>query len=275
VNQLRFDSGLGCYSVSAAPDSVWISKGMGTHCLQVRLQVGIPEVGESAGRLLLLETVLAAPDTGHGPRMPLACANVALAFNSDGEIRPPTLQYLITNAQLHALEQQRNGDLRLELQVAGFLPQADPGLFPGAPPVTEHITIAESRWRQQLSNLGRTLGVDMVIPFPEGDEPREAAGRFLREAQQLLAGNDIGAVMLQARKALETIGKASSWRRPPSKAAKDDWTAEQRWALIRAALEDQASGNMHVGPGTKDHKYTRDEAEALISMTAVLLRIMP
>lgn len=32
---------------------------------------------------------------------------------------------------------------------------------------------------------------------------------------------------------------------------------------------------MHVGPGTKDHKYTRDEAEALISMTAVLLRIMP
>jgi hypothetical protein len=110
VNQLRFDSGLGCYSVSAAPDSVWISKGMGTHCLQVQLQVGIPEVGESAGRLLLLESVLAAPDTGHGPRMPLAWANVAVPFNPDGEIRPPTLQYLITNAQLHTLEQQRNGE---------------------------------------------------------------------------------------------------------------------------------------------------------------------
>ena len=111
MNQLRFDSGLGCYSVSAAPDSVWISKGMGTHCLQVQLQVGIPEVGESAGRLLLLlESVLAAPDTGHGPRMPLAWANVAVPFNPDGEIRPPTLQYLITNAQLHTLEQQRNGE---------------------------------------------------------------------------------------------------------------------------------------------------------------------
>jgi hypothetical protein len=275
VNQLRFDSGLGCYSVSAAPDSVWISKGMGTHCLQVQLQVGIPEVGKSAGRLLLLETVLAAPDTGHGPRMPLAWANVALAFNSDGEIRPPTLQYLITNTQLHALEQQRNDDLRLELQVTGFLPQADPARFPAASPVTEHITIAESRWRQQLANLGRTLGVDMVIPFPDGDEPRETAGRFLREAQRLLGGNDIDPAMLQVRKALETIGNASSWRRPTTKTPKDDWTAGARWALVRAALEDQASGAMHVGPGTKDYKYTRDEVEVLISMTAVLLRVMP
>ena len=139
----------------------------------------------------------------------------------------------------------------------------------------EHITIAESRWRQQLANLGRTLGVDMVIPFPDGDEPRETAGRFLREAQRLLGGNDIDPAMLQVRKALETIGNASSWRRPTTKTPKDDWTAGARWALVRAALEDQASGAMHVGPGTKDYKYTRDEAEVLINMTAVLLRVMP
>jgi hypothetical protein len=41
----------------------------------------------------------------------------------------PTLQYLITNAQLLALEQRRVGDLRLELQVRGFLRQAATG-FP-------------------------------------------------------------------------------------------------------------------------------------------------
>ena len=31
VNQLRFDEGLGVYSVSVAPDSLMIAKGMGTH----------------------------------------------------------------------------------------------------------------------------------------------------------------------------------------------------------------------------------------------------
>jgi hypothetical protein len=76
------------------------------------------------------------------------------------------LHYLITNAQLLALEQQRTGDLRLELQVDGFLPQAL-SAFPGASQVTEHITVVESRWRQQLANLGRTLGVEMLVPFPD------------------------------------------------------------------------------------------------------------
>lgn len=39
------------------------------------------------------------------------------------------------------LEQRRNGDLRLELQVNGILPQATSG-FPGATQVTEYISIA-------------------------------------------------------------------------------------------------------------------------------------
>jgi hypothetical protein len=272
VDQLRFEPGLGCYSVSVAPDSVWISKGMGTHYLQVQLQVGIPQVGAAAGRLLCLETVLFAPE-GNGPRVPLASANVSVAFNPEGETRLPTLQYLITNAQLLALEQRRSGDLRLELQVSGFLPQASSG-FPGAPPVTEHITIAESRWRQQLTGLGPTVGAEMLIPFPDDDQPRRDAGNFLREAQRLLGGGDIDSAMLQVRKALETIKINSSWK-PPAKKAKGEWTAHERWALIRAAMEDQASGAMHVDPGTKDYKYTRAEAETLIGMTAALLRVMP
>jgi hypothetical protein len=37
VNQLRFEAGLGHYSVSVATDSVWIFKGMGTHYFQVQL----------------------------------------------------------------------------------------------------------------------------------------------------------------------------------------------------------------------------------------------
>ena len=169
VNQLRFEEGLGSYSVNVAPEGVWILQGMGTHVLQFSWRSASrksPRKRAAAG----LETALCAPE-GSGPRIPLAFADVSVPFNPDGEVRRPTLYYLITNAQLLALEQRRNGDLRLELQVNGILPQATSG-FPGATQVTEYISIAESRWRQQLAGLGRTLGAEMLIPFPDDDEPR-------------------------------------------------------------------------------------------------------
>lgn len=84
VNQLRFGDGLGVYSVSAAPDSVMIAKGMGMHHIQVQLQVGIPEVDAAAGRLLVLETTLYAPRGTTGGSVPLASANVSAPFNSGG-----------------------------------------------------------------------------------------------------------------------------------------------------------------------------------------------
>jgi hypothetical protein len=176
---------------------------------------------------------------------------VSVPFNPEGEVRRPTLQYLITNAQLLALEQRRTGDLRPELQVQGVLPQAASG-FPGAPDVTEYITIAESRWRQQLAGLGRTLGAEMMIPFPDDDEPRRRVADFLREAQRLLGGSEFDSAMLQVRKALETIKHTSGWNLPGKK-DKGDRTVGERWALIRSAMEDQASGAMHVDPGTRDH----------------------
>jgi hypothetical protein len=39
-------------------------------------------------------------------------------------------------------------------------------------------------------------------------------------------------------------------------------------------MEDQASGAMHVDVGTKNHKYTRGEVEALIAMTEALSGVM-
>lgn len=271
MDQMMFEAGLGSYSISVAPESVWIFKGMGTHYFQIQLEVGIPQVDEMAGRLLCLETTLCVPQ-GSGPRVPLASADVSIPFNPEGEVRRPTLCYLITNAQLLALEQRRTGDLRLELQVNGVLPQAASG-FPGGTQVTEHISIAESRWRQQLAGLGRTLGAEILIPFPD-DEPRRSITDFLREAQRLLGGNEIDSAMLQVRKALEAIKNTNGWGWPGRK-AKGELTADERWALIRAAMEDQASGAMHVDAGTRDYKYTRADVETLIAMTAALLCVMP
>jgi hypothetical protein len=79
--------------------------------------------------------------------------------------------------------------------------------------------------------------------------------------------------MLQVRKALGTIRNTSGWGWPGRK-DKGELTADERWAPIWAAMEDQASGAMHVDPGTKDYKYTRTEKQALIAMTAALLCVM-
>ncbi|WP_328524332.1 hypothetical protein [Kribbella sp. NBC_00359] len=270
MDQLRFDDQLGIYSVSVAPESIGILKGMGTHCLQLQIAVGIPELGPDAGRLLYLETALCAPQPA-GPTVPIAFANMSVPFRPAGEIRRLTPQYLITNAQLLALEHHRVGDLRLELHVRGFLPQA--AGYPGSSDLVEYVGIAESRWRQQLAGLGRSVGAEMLIPFPADDEPRHAVAEFLREAQRLLGGNEIDSAMLYVRKALEGIRTICDWGWPGKKGERER-TGGERWAWIRAALEHQASGALHDDAGTKDYRYSRAEVEALIAMTAALLTIV-
>lgn len=209
----------------------------------------------------------------NGPVVPLAMASVSVPFSPDGGVRRATPQYLITNAQLLALEEHRTGDLRLEVHIRSYLPQASG--FPGGGEVIERIAVAESRWRQQLVGLGRTLGAEMLIPFPADDGPRQAVADLLGEAQRLLGGNEVDSAILHIRKALEAMKPLSGWNWPPSKKDRNDRTADERWAVIRGALEHQASGAMHEDGGTKGYVYSRGEAEALIGLTAALLTIVP
>lgn len=272
MNQLTFDEGLGAYTVSVNPDAIALQPGIGGHYLQVKLEVGIPELQPQAGRLLTLETALCFP-RGGGLSAPLAFANLSVPFRPTGEIRPHTIEFLLTNAQLADVERDRMGDLHLELRVRGFLPQATAS-FPGCSEVSEHFSIAESRWRNQLVSLGRSLGVEMVIPFPAGDGPRQEVADLLREAQRLLGSNEIDSALVKVRLALESVRGACGWNWPGQK-ERLDRTPDERWAWIRAASEDQASGGAHKDRGTKDYEYSRAEAETLIPMTAALLTIVP
>ena len=139
------------YSVSAAPDSVMIAKGMGTHYMQVQLQVGITEVGAAAGRLLFLETTLYVSQGTTRRQCATRVGECVGAVQPSGEIRLPVLLFLVTNAQVRALEEHRNGDLRLEVQVNAVLPRVLLKASRARAQVTEYISIAESRWRQQLA----------------------------------------------------------------------------------------------------------------------------
>jgi len=60
--------------------------------------------------------------------------------------------------------------------------------------------VPDSWRRQQLEGLGRALAVEMWLPFPADDKPRQEAVNLLREAQRRLGGNDIDGAMLEVRR---------------------------------------------------------------------------
>ncbi|MFJ7078461.1 hypothetical protein [Streptomyces sp. NPDC098781] len=138
---------------------------------------------------------------------------------------------------------------------------------------TLHIAVAESRWRQQLEGLGPFLAVEMSVPFPADNEGRQEAVSYLLEAQRRLRDDDIDGAMLEVRRALEYIKVNSGWSWPGSKPARER-TPGERWAWIRSALEDQASGALHKDAVTREFKYSRTDAETMITAAAALLRLL-
>ncbi|MZG13914.1 hypothetical protein GTY44_10480 [Streptomyces sp. SID5914] len=269
MDELRFDEPIGSVAMGHRDNSLMILKALGTHSLRLQLEVKAPAATE-AGRVLHLETDLYAP-YGNGHRGWLGSSVITVPFRK-GELTRPHMQYVLTSAQLRALEEHRSGDLRLEVEVRAVLPQATG--YPGCPPAVLYIDVAESRWRQQLQGLGNTLAVEMSIPFPADDEPRQEATQYLLEAQRRLGNNDVDGAILEARRALERIRDISTWSWPGNKQARER-LRDERWSWIRAALEDQASGAMHKDAITKAFTYTRAEAETMIAMVAALLRIVP
>ncbi|MFD5891975.1 hypothetical protein ACFWHQ_39345 [Streptomyces sp. NPDC060334] len=270
MEELRFGGPIGSIAIGHRDEGFMLLKGFGAHTLRLVLEVKAPPT-EEAGRLLLLEAELDAAYGPHDGRALLGTATASVAFHTD-EVRKADLYFTLTSAQLRGLDEQRSGELRLELQVRGILPQTT--AYPGSSPVTLFINVAESRWRQHLEGLGPTLGVDLSVPFPANDELLQEAVGYLRQAQRRLRDNDVDAAMLDARRALEYIDENSGWPMPSSKKLKNQFTQAERWAAIRKALEDQTSGALHKDAVTKTFSYTRTEVETVIAMAAALLRLL-
>ncbi|WP_329266533.1 hypothetical protein [Streptomyces sp. NBC_01451] len=274
MDRIGFDTELGTAAVSLVDNSLTIEKAAGTHSLKLTLAVQTPQP-EKAGRLMILPTNLFAVSAG-GHNDWLGSAVCHLPF-TPGEVRHATLRYLLTSAQVIALEQGRSNDLNLKLEIEAVLPQAAAGLYPGAGQSTLYISVAASRWRDQLAGLGKSLAVEMAVPFPAEDDPRQEAVILLRAAQRQLGGGpeEIDAAILKVRQALEYIELHCGWNWPGFAKDRKQRAQDERWAIIRSAIDDQASGAVHADAVTKTFTYTREQAETLIAMTAALLRLVP
>ncbi|MFI7501791.1 hypothetical protein ACIBVL_25520 [Streptomyces sp. NPDC049687] len=161
----------------------------------------------------------------------------------------------------------------LVIDLNATLPQA-PG-YPGSAQATAHITIAKSRWEQELAQLGPSAAFEMAVPYPLGDPERDEVGRTLREAQRLLTVGEVRASILEVRRALEWVRENVTWDNPGSRKQANQCNQTERWWRIQDALYGQTCGALHNDGVTKTFKYDRAEAETLLAMTSALLRNVP
>ncbi|MEU0120565.1 hypothetical protein ABZ114_02525 [Streptomyces albidoflavus] len=120
MNVMRFDAEAGEIVLGLREESVQLLRGMGTICLQVGLDVKAP-TATKACRFLALQTDL------NGIANPYQLTLVGrgtevLAFTAETGVERPVLKFLLTSAQLHAINEARDGDLRMEPEVTGTLP---------------------------------------------------------------------------------------------------------------------------------------------------------
>lgn len=269
MNVMSFDAGAGEFALGVRDEGVQLLRGMGTICLQVGLEVKAP-VATTAGRFLVLQADLYAIRSPY-ERTWMGRVTEMLPFTPETGVERPVLKFLLTSAQLHAINAARSGDLRMELEVTGTLPQAAD--YPGSTTEVLHFSVARSRWIDQVTALGPSVAFEMHVPFPLEDDPRAEPAQRLRAAQRRLLDDDIDGAILEARRALEWIRLHSGWTWPLNKDPRQRGK-DERWAAIRVAVEDQTSGSVHQDEVTKAFAYSRDEANALIAISGALLTLV-
>ncbi|MFI1247825.1 hypothetical protein ACH4TY_14115 [Streptomyces anulatus] len=271
MNVMRFDAGAGDFALSIQEESVQLLRGMGTVCLQMGLKVKAPDPITEAGSLLALQADLYGTGQPY-QRTLVGRVTEMLPFSPKVGAASTVLKFLLTPAQLHAVNEARlGGDLRMELEVTGTLPQA--AGYPGSTTEVLHFSVAKSRWTDQVNALGPSVAFEMQVPFPLEDDPRAEPAQRLRAAQRRLLEDDIDGAILEARRALEWIRLHSGWTWPLNKNPRQRGK-DERWAAIRVAVEDQTSGSVHEDEVTKTFTYSRDEAKALIAVAAALLTVV-
>ncbi|MFJ7275132.1 hypothetical protein [Kitasatospora sp. NPDC098663] len=149
--------------------------------------------------------------------MPLDVGRVTvnLAHRPTVTVHRQALVFPLTTAQLRAIEAGRSGDARFEVEVSATLPQAEG--YPGTAVITDQISIARSRWEEQLEQTAPSAAFGMAVPYPLHESRRAEPGLALREAQRLITSGHIRAAIPEVRRALEWMQHNAGWDNPGSK----------------------------------------------------------
>ncbi|GAA2996465.1 hypothetical protein GCM10010519_31790 [Streptomyces lactacystinicus] len=180
------------------------------------------------------------------------------------------MKFPLTSQQLLGMEERREGDLQLQITLGAFL--AD-----GMAQAGVDVRVPTSVWQGNLERLGTALAVTMTIPFAAVGRRSAGSSRVPLGGSQAAyrwrvgQGDRLGS----ARQALERILAAADW---PTISKNDDLqqrSQARRWRAIYKAAFDQESGAQHADEVTKDFRYSRADAEALIGIAGSLLKAVP
>jgi len=204
-----------------------------------------------------------------------------------------TLSFPLTSEQVLALDAARlDAALQLNLKLSAAL--IGPGAGPHGQVHSEApLRMEPEHWLRQLDGLGAELALMLRVPAPltdpgavgpppSGPTAPAAASRAqtvarLRQARQELRDGNYEASVRTSRLAMDSLDMLNPL--PPAKAlhAKqaDQRDQAERWAVLRYALRNLASGAAHDDGPTATVVWSRADAEAVLVATGAFLARMP
>jgi hypothetical protein len=256
----------------AARDALRLTPAVGGTTIELNLKVG-RAVDSATPSRYRIAAVLDISRLSQQGRRRLCRLEARYLVTPSVRPTPFSLTGFASDEQLRAAENvRRGGDLWFALALDVWTVDAEPaGLAAYNGDMSFPIPAGE--WCTQLELVDAGSVVEILVPMPSAPE-HAAAVKRLQEARQLLRDNEVDAALGAARKALEPVLEAARdgglAKGAQAKSARDR-TLDERFAVLVENTFSLLSGAAHDDEVTRDFRYSRAEAEALLATTAGLV----
>ncbi|MFJ9847734.1 hypothetical protein ACIRYZ_46440 [Kitasatospora sp. NPDC101155] len=254
--------------------------GVGCHRLVLRIEVDATKLADGCNLVQLggeLHT-----EFGPGTRWLGQLIPASVGLTDNGVARSADLSIPLTNEQVLALEQQRNGqDLHLRIDITATLPQSTQ--YPMAT-TQDTVRVPASTWEKQIEAVNRGIFFTVTVPLPLDQGSLAKAAGHLRAADRQITAGEYPDAIRETRLAIGDMRDMKVWPKDVAKKRNYQDQADRygvmldRLAemadgyaeLIQAAYT-QASGVQHQDGALAGATWVRADAVALNGMAVSLM----
>lgn len=198
---------------------------------------------------------------------------LVLPANEDNNVQGTlSLIWDVTPEQLETMEtlrKDREPYLRANLNLHLFRPgDSRPQLAWG----TENLTVDITRWATVLEQAGYAQALVLILPMPTSDSSKSWSDcvEELRKARTAAIEGRYRDAVSTARHVVELLSQVRPVELATSRDKKER-TKEQRFEAIREAVEDLADAAHHNDEVTREFKWERQDAVAVVNLIASLM----
>ncbi len=280
MTSVQINDNRGQHVASASLLQVSGSPGLGSYWLNVLFEIR-PTVSTADGTVLfgLVADLVVGGKTL--PRLHPQPTILPRALSSSWSEFQVPLSCDLSRSQLEAVEEIRNGsNLQLNLTLYAQVALAGGDTWHSTGQI-QH-TIGQSDWIALLGTLGyrRTLLLEVPLPDAVADPELAAAASSLGEAYHQLQIGHYRPAVAGCRDALEqlttALGDLAALPQPVKKSLTGQvtktWTKAERLRLLRQAVYILSSPAHHGDSAAALFEWDREDAVAIIGMTAAVIR---